>query len=168
MKILITGTPGVGKTTISRVIAEKCNIKHVEVSKYIKENELYEEYDKEFDTLVFNEETVQESLERYLKDVEGFIIDTHSPECVSFIDFDRIYILKVENDILFKRLKERGYNSNKIRENINCEIFGITEETVEDIYGEDFHLVGDLYGCISEKEMLKQIEDDLMSTINTL
>ncbi|KAF9763766.1 Adenylate kinase isoenzyme 6 [Nosema granulosis] len=159
MKILITGSPGVGKTTISKLIAEKFNIKHVELSRYIKDNQLYESYDKDFDTCIFDEDIVQESLVEHLKGVDSFVVDTHSPECVSFIEFDKIFILKLESDILFKRLKQRGYNDKKIKENINCEIFGVVEESVEEIFGEDYFLVGDSEGCITQKAMLKQLKE---------
>ncbi|EOB13715.1 Adenylate kinase isoenzyme 6 [Nosema bombycis CQ1] len=109
MKILITGTPGVGKTTLSKKISEISTIKHIDLSKFIKENQLYDSYDKEFDTHIFNEKTVKRELKKELDTLSSFIIDTHSPECVSFIDFDQIYILKVENSVLYSRLKERGY-----------------------------------------------------------
>lgn len=44
MKILISGTPGVGKSTLSRLLSSELNIEHVDLSEYIKQNNLYGSY----------------------------------------------------------------------------------------------------------------------------
>ncbi|MEM3502379.1 MAG: AAA family ATPase, partial [Candidatus Bathyarchaeia archaeon] len=45
--ILITGTPGVGKTTVSRIIAEKLNGIHVDVGRVALEEGLTKGYSAE-------------------------------------------------------------------------------------------------------------------------
>lgn len=49
--ILVTGTPGAGKTKVSREIAKKYNLKYIDVNKLIKENKLYGGYDKKLKKL---------------------------------------------------------------------------------------------------------------------
>ena len=43
-------------------------------------------------------------------------------------------LLRCDNTNLYDRLKERGYNENKINENIECEIFGVLAIEVAESY----------------------------------
>lgn len=45
-----------------------------------------------------------------------------------------IVLLRCDNTALFDRLQERGYDQKKIDENIDCEIFGVLKEEVENSY----------------------------------
>ena len=47
--ILVTGTPGVGKTTTSEMAAELSGFNHINVSSIIGPQELHEGWDEEFD-----------------------------------------------------------------------------------------------------------------------
>lgn len=50
--ILITGTPGTGKTTTAESIAELTDLKHFNVGEFVKAHACHEGYDEEFDTYV--------------------------------------------------------------------------------------------------------------------
>ena len=54
--ILITGTPGTGKTTLSEVLAERTGFQHINISQLVKDFELHHGYDEEHDTLLINED----------------------------------------------------------------------------------------------------------------
>ena len=45
-----------------------------------------------------------------------------------------IVVLRCDNTGLYDRLKERGYNDEKINENIECEIFGELANEVAESY----------------------------------
>ena len=45
-----------------------------------------------------------------------------------------VVLLRCNNTELYNRLKERGYNEEKITENIECEIFGELAEEVAGSY----------------------------------
>lgn len=143
MKILVTGTPGVGKTTFSSCISKKFKIPHIEISKYIEENNLYEEYSEVYKSLLFDDKTVKESLEKHVLGRESYIIDTHSCGMVEEAAFDLVFLLTAPIEVLYKRLKERGYDEDKIKENVECEIFGVVREEVEDLFGERYYIIGE-------------------------
>lgn len=48
--------------------------------------------------------------------------------------FDIVFILRCDNTVLFDRLTARGYNSKKISENVECEIFGTICEEAHESY----------------------------------
>jgi replication-associated recombination protein RarA len=56
--ILITGTPGTGKSTLSSMIVTNTGLNFVELGKLVKEKGLHDGYDQEFDTFIFNEDKV--------------------------------------------------------------------------------------------------------------
>ncbi|AFN83900.1 putative nucleotide kinase [Encephalitozoon romaleae SJ-2008] len=143
MKILVTGTPGVGKTTFSSFISKKFKIPHIEISRYIEENNLYEEYSEVYKSLLFDDKTVKESLKKHVLDKESYIIDTHSCGMVERTAFDLVFLLTAPIEVLYKRLKERGYDEDKIKENVECEIFGVVREEVEDLFEEGYYVVGE-------------------------
>ena len=61
--ILITGTPGTGKTTTCELIAEASGARHINVSDLIKSDDLHSGWDEEFDCYVLNEDKVCYDLE---------------------------------------------------------------------------------------------------------
>ena len=143
MRILVAGTPGVGKTTFSSEVSKEFGMSHVEVSAYIEQNKLYTEFDKKYATLLFDEDLVGSSLERYLSAMDSYVVDTHSCEVVKTLSFDLIFVLTTPIEVLYKRLRSRGYGEVKIKENIECEIFGVVREEVEEIFGMNFYVVGE-------------------------
>lgn len=56
--ILVTGTPGTGKTTTSEMIANATGLEHVNVGEIVKAKQLHEGYLEEFDTHILDEDKV--------------------------------------------------------------------------------------------------------------
>lgn len=134
MKILITGTPGVGKSTLAKRIAETLGITHIDVTDYIKMNKLYESYDNELCTYIFDEKRIAKHLGRVVRKLDSVIIDTHSPGVASKINLDFIFLLKCDTKTLYERLADREYSDKKIQENIECECLNVVGGELEDIF----------------------------------
>lgn len=58
--ILVTGTPGTGKTTTSAALAEAANLRHINIGDLVKEKSLHDGWDEDFDCYVINEDLVSE------------------------------------------------------------------------------------------------------------
>lgn len=57
--IIITGTPGTGKTTHCEVLAEKCpELKHLSVNQVVKDRECHEGWDEEYQSWIVDEDKV--------------------------------------------------------------------------------------------------------------
>ena len=65
--IVITGTPGTGKTTHAQMLAEDSPVplKHINVGDLIKEKGLYEEYDEEWQSYTVDEDKVSTTVPLY-------------------------------------------------------------------------------------------------------
>lgn len=58
--IIITGTPGTGKTTHCEMLAEQCpELKHLSVNQIVKERECHEGWDEEYQSWIVDEDKVR-------------------------------------------------------------------------------------------------------------
>ncbi|KAL1915552.1 uncharacterized protein VTP21DRAFT_6676 [Calcarisporiella thermophila] len=134
--ILVTGTPGTGKTTTCEMIAEQTGLEHINIGQLVKERGLHEGYDQEFDTYILDEDKLCDELEEELAP-GGKIIDFHSSEFFPERWFDLVLVLRTDNTTLYDRLKARGYSQRKITENIECEIMQVVLEEARESYAEE-------------------------------
>lgn len=58
--IIVTGTPGTGKTTHCEVLAEKTGLKHLSVNQVVKERECHESWDDEYQSWIVDEDKVSD------------------------------------------------------------------------------------------------------------
>ena len=58
--IIITGTPGTGKSTYAQLLAQESPIplRHINVGERVKENELYEDFDEDWQSYTVDEDRV--------------------------------------------------------------------------------------------------------------
>lgn len=128
MNILVTGTPGCGKTKLCEILGNKfSNLKILNLSSYIKENKLYSSYDEKYDSYIISTGKIKSLLKKLLQS-SHYIIETHIIEAIPSNLIDLVIHLKVPTtEILYDRLAERNYSPDKIRENVECEIMQIIQ-----------------------------------------
>jgi adenylate kinase len=130
MKIIIlSGTPGCGKTSVSKKISEKINAKIISLNELTVSENLTLKYDKKRETYVvdFNKLVpyVEKLIELYKKEnTEFLLIEGHFSDVIPDKYIDYVIILRCNPDELYKRLEKRGYKKEKIRENVQAEILG--------------------------------------------
>lgn len=56
--VIITGTPGVGKTVHCEQLAQDTGLRHLSINKIAKERNCFETYDQELETWVVDEDKV--------------------------------------------------------------------------------------------------------------
>jgi adenylate kinase len=100
--ILITGTPGTGKTSTASLAAETLGLFHIECSKLVVEKKLYLERDEEFDTFLIDDDALCDELEEQMSR-GGNIVDSHSIDYFPERWFDLVLVLRTDNTVLFDR-----------------------------------------------------------------
>jgi adenylate kinase len=125
MSIIVSGTPGTGKTTVSKALAKKIKYTYLDVSQLIKENKIADSYDKRKKCYVVDIKKLNKALISIIKKNKNIIIDSHLSHYLpkKYVDF--CIITKCNLKELEKRLKKKEYSKTKIRENLDCEIFDI-------------------------------------------
>ncbi|XP_018027689.1 adenylate kinase isoenzyme 6 [Hyalella azteca] len=131
--ILITGTPGVGKSTMAAQVAENCNLQHISVSDLAKENNLFDGYDDALQCHILDEDKVLDELEDPISE-GGKVVDYHGSSFFPERFFDAVFVLRCNNTVLHDRLAARGYTPEKILENIECEILHVLRDEALENY----------------------------------
>lgn len=132
--ILITGTPGTGKTTTAEAVAAAAGLQHVNVGAWVKERELHSGWDEEHQAYILDEDKVVDALED-LVSAGGAIVEHHSCDFFPERWFDLVVVLQVsDTKTLYERLEGRGYPEAKVVENVQCEIMMVLLEEARESY----------------------------------
>ena len=123
--IILTGTPGTGKTKIAKVLAKKLKYKYLDVNQLIKINKLREEYDKKRKTYEIDIKKLNKVLINEIKENENLVIDSHLSHYLLNNYVDLCVVASCDLKTLGGRLKRRKYPKLKIDENMDAEIFEV-------------------------------------------
>ncbi|XP_058743133.1 adenylate kinase isoenzyme 6 homolog isoform X2 [Vicia villosa] len=134
--ILVTGTPGTGKTTTATALAEATQLRHINIGELVKEKNLHDGWDDELDSYILNEDLVCDELEDVMEE-GGNIVDYHGCDFFPERWFNYVVVLQTDNTILYDRLTKRGYKESKLSNNVESEIFQVLLEEAKESYAED-------------------------------
>jgi len=138
--IVVTGVPGTGKTTLSKLLAKKLSFYYLDVNKIISKYKLSEGYDRKRQTKIIDVNKLNKKLineiksiqksnknNKYgkFKEIKGIIIDSHLSHYLPGKYADFCIVTKCDIKELNKRLKKKKFHESKIKENIEAEIFDV-------------------------------------------
>jgi adenylate kinase len=123
LRFVITGNPGVGKHTTAKIIAEKINADIIDINDVaIDNNATGKKTDLGLDVDV---KRLARLLEKQLKAERDLVIVGHlAPYVLKPVGISLVAVLRRSPYELEKTLKKRGYNVDKVRENVASEILG--------------------------------------------
>jgi adenylate kinase len=104
--ILVTGTPGTGKTTLAELVAHQCSLQHINVGTVVKKESLHTGFSQEHDAFWVDEDRVCDQLEPVLAS-GGCVVDFHTCDFFPERWFDLVVVLRTDNSVLYARLEER-------------------------------------------------------------
>jgi len=127
MIIAISGTPGTGKTEAGKLLVEKLNQEEgcekwriIELNKMAEQKKLYSGYDKKRDCQIVDTDALSREIGRVGD--QDMVVESHYAHDMPA---DLIIILRTNPDVLRQRLRERGWKTKKIEENVLSEIMEV-------------------------------------------
>ena len=127
--IIISGTPGSGKTSVAKEISYLINAKIISLNELAISDDFSFEYDNERKTYIVDFEIFLPYIIDRIEDIiqenpPYLIIESHFSDIIPEKFIDYVFILRCGPDELFKRLEKKKYDIKKINENIQAEILG--------------------------------------------
>ncbi len=154
----ISGTPGTGKSSVAKILSLYLNMPVIDLSKYVIENNLILFYDSERHTNVIDEDRVRSELLRLYHSNGAMIIDSHYAEIAPKEILEVVFIIRRDPEELMNILLKRGWNSNKIVENVEAELLSICTLNAIDELGEDLVIEIDATSKSHDEVALELIE----------
>jgi adenylate kinase len=124
--VAVTGTPGVGKTSLCSFLSRKYGYAHLEVGALASEKELYSGYDEVRGVPIADTRGLRREVRRMIRrgDFDVLLIDGHyAHELVSKSDILGVFVLRLDPLRLFQRTNKLS-SMRKAKENSLSEFLG--------------------------------------------
>ncbi|MBR9676833.1 AAA family ATPase [Candidatus Woesearchaeota archaeon] len=119
--VVVTGVPATGKTTLAKKLAIALSFEYVDGNAIAKT--VSDGYDKIRDCEIIDVKKLNVEFEKIIKEKKSVVIDSHLAHELPAKIIDFCIVCKTNLKTLKERLKTRGYSKEKIRENLDAEIF---------------------------------------------
>ncbi len=126
MRVAVTGTPGVGKTTATELLDTDLDVVHL--NDLVRREGLTEGTDTERDSLVVDLEAVSDRLGGR----DDVLVESH---VAHHLDVDRVIVLRCRPETLEARLLDRGETDAKAAENAEAEALDVILSEAADRHG---------------------------------
>lgn len=124
---MVTGTPGVGKTSISRLLASKLDAVYISLAELVKQERLISGVDKARGTLIADTDKVSKRVKEIIKNSEcDVIVDGHyAVDVVPTKAVHMVFVLRRDPSELKSVMENRGFKERKLWENLAAEILDV-------------------------------------------
>jgi len=125
--IVVTGTPGVGKTVVSKLLASKLNAFHINLGELVKRERLWSDLDETRQTLVADMPRLSRRVQKIMAGCgRDIVLDGHyAVDVVPASDIDKVFVLRREPEELRRSLLKKGFKDRKLKENLAAEILDV-------------------------------------------
>ena len=160
MKIVITGNPGVGKHTISDLLAMELKYRILDINRIALESKTIR---KSKEAIEVDTKQLKKVIENEMKN-NSVIVGHLAPYVLTKSQIDKVVILRKSPYRLNSIYKKRGYSRAKILENLQSEILGIITYDALRKFGDEKSVQIDTTGK-SVKKILKQVKSILKENV---
>ncbi len=132
--IIVSGTPGTGKTKIAKLISKEIKYKYIDLNLLIKSRRLFDYFDKKRKSNVVDIKKLNRFIIKFIKKSKtNLVFDSHLSHFIPKKYVNLCIIAKCDIKKLKSRLIKRKYNKLKIKENIESEIFNVCLNEAKEI-----------------------------------
>ncbi|KAL9587713.1 MAG: hypothetical protein Q9212_000004 [Teloschistes hypoglaucus] len=159
--VVVTGTPGVGKTTLCESLTLSTNLKHLAINGIVKERNCHHGWDEQLKSWIVDEDKLLDAIEDEVKQ-GGYLIDWHACDLFPESWIDLVVVLRSDSTALYDRLQSRNYSERKLQENLDAEIMEVLLNEARDAFDAEMviellsNTIGDMEGNASRIELWMQ------------
>jgi len=134
MKIIVTGVPGTGKSTLAKALAKKMKCAYIDVNEIVKREKLWSRLEE--GVMVVKMKELERRLRERAGSAKNYVVDGHLA-CELKIPADLVIVTRTNPDMLKKRLMKRDYDKITLIENMMAEAHDyctiLSEERYKDV-----------------------------------
>lgn len=155
MRIIITGSPGVGKHTVAKEILNHFKLLMLDISQIAKESGLFELNGNTNDVDV---KELEKIINKKISD-SSLVVGHLAPYVVSPEKIDKVIVLRKNPYDLFKIYEKRGYSKEKSKENAGSEVLGIIAYDAISRFGDK------VFQLNATEKSIKEILDSILNIL---
>ena len=163
-RIVITGTPCVGKTTLAAAVAKELGVPVLDINDFAVSHGYFHVKPGEAEKTVDIKRTAVE-LRKHLEALEGYVAEGHLA-CEFELPCDVVVVLRAHPKILAKRYAERKYPKAKTDDNLLCELLDYCQTLSELNYPKGTVIQIDNSANLPAKEFLARAESKKSDFVN--
>jgi adenylate kinase len=139
--VIITGTPGTGKTTVSKIVSKTLKSQLIALNELIIQKHLYNGHDDKKGYKIVDMDALASEINLILKSTDKqLIIEGHLAHDLGATDqVETVIVLRTRPSVLRKRLNKREWSDSKIQENIEAEALDLCTFEAVEIHGDKVH-----------------------------
>lgn len=136
--IVITGTPGTGKSSVAGIVAARLGARLVSLNEVAVEAGALAAVDRGRDSRLIKVGQLRKALNSLLKEAVGQVVfEGHFGELVPKAHVKKAIVLRTNPLVLGERLRARGYPPEKVKENVEAELLDSCLIAAVEAFGED-------------------------------
>jgi len=157
MHIALTGTPGIGKTSVSAVLRQK-GFEVVDINNVTVENNFFVGVDKERDSKIADVDKIDDYIKKHYSKEDMVFFDSHLSHLLKSVE--RVIVFRCHPDNLAKRLSSKRWKKEKIKENIEAEMLDVILcETLE------YHSEQNVFEIDTTNKSIEEVASSVMKII---
>lgn len=119
MRIIVTGSPGTGKTTAAKALGKRTGYPVLNEKQFALEQKIGK-WDSKENEIVIPLAKFAKALNNLLSREKNIILEGHLL-CELKLKADYVVLIRVHPELLETRLEARGYSAEKVQDNVFCE-----------------------------------------------
>lgn len=125
--VIVTGTPSVGKTVVSKRLASRLGVIHIDLADVVKREKVTSGYDRTRRTLIADTNKLAKRVQQIIKQHEcDIVFDGHYATAVILkAQVTKVFVLRCHPQQLKQRMEKRGFKGKKLWENLAAEILDV-------------------------------------------
>jgi adenylate kinase len=125
--ILITGTPGIGKTTVAKLLTTQLDAFYINLTELATKENLIAGKDEERNSIIIDETMMEQKVQKTIETHDqNIVIDGHyAPNVVPEQLITHVFVLRRDPVELRKLMEKSGMSGRKLWENLASEILDV-------------------------------------------